>query len=145
LGVSEKLDNYTMPSTAFDVFLRFKNNLDSLSERTEYYVENLLDRGVDVLLYVGAYDWVCNWVGVERMVKTLSWKDSEEFHKQEWRKWYVDTTIPEAGRVKNAGGLTFLLINGAGHLVTQYFTLTREQADASFRRLWTSRWNPWIC
>lgn len=30
-----------------------------------YYVTSLLDRGVKALIYVGMYDWICNWVGNE--------------------------------------------------------------------------------
>src|SRR6201996_6641690 len=108
LGVEK---NHTSPTISYDVLLSFWANLDSLRVHTEYYLEGLLDRGVDVLLYAGTYDWICNWIGVERMVKTLTWKNSNEFNKQEWRDWHVKgDSISSAGKVKNAGQLTFLTI-----------------------------------
>src|ERR1700761_1484356 len=121
LGVEK---NHTSPTIAYDVLLSFLENLDSLRVRTEYYLEGLLDRGVDVLLYVGSYDWSVNWIGVERMVKTLEWNDSDEFSKQEWRDWHVkgdgSASNSPAGKIKNAGRLTFLTIEGAGHMVRLY-------------------------
>ncbi len=28
----------------------------------QYYISALLERGIKVLIYVGANDWICNWV-----------------------------------------------------------------------------------
>lgn len=32
---------------------------------TQFYIAALLERGVRTLLYVGANDWICNWVSVD--------------------------------------------------------------------------------
>ena len=118
LGVDK---NHSDVKAGNDVNRRFLSGLDQYRVRTEYYLEGLLDRGIDILLYVGAYDYICNWVGIERMIKTLAWEDSPEFHKQEWREWYVDGKgNSPAGRVKNYGRLTFLTVNAAGHFVRKF-------------------------
>ena len=39
----------------------FESNLD-VNFPTKYQIAGLLDRGVRVLIYVGANDWGCNWV-----------------------------------------------------------------------------------
>ena len=44
-----------------DIYLRFQEALDQQFP-TEYYIAALLERGIRVLIYVGANDWVCNWV-----------------------------------------------------------------------------------
>ena len=32
---------------------------------TQFYISALLERGVRVLIYVGANDWICNWVSAQ--------------------------------------------------------------------------------
>lgn len=44
-----------------DVFNRFGAVLDNMFP-TVIYIEQLLERGVKVLVYVGDVDWICNWV-----------------------------------------------------------------------------------
>lgn len=39
----------------------FGRSMDSAFP-TQYYISALLSRGVRTLLYVGANDWICNWV-----------------------------------------------------------------------------------
>lgn len=61
LGVdtSKVPTNFTVQSRA--VKRPFDANLDHLFP-TQYYIAALLERGVRVLVYVGANDWICNWV-----------------------------------------------------------------------------------
>ncbi|KAF7359676.1 Carboxypeptidase [Mycena venus] len=54
------------------------------------YVSALLERGVPVLIYVGTYDWVCNWVGNEAWTLALEWSGQAEFASQPLREWTVD-------------------------------------------------------
>ncbi|KAF8870097.1 Alpha/Beta hydrolase protein [Infundibulicybe gibba] len=56
---------------------------------TADYVAALLERGIRVLIYVGTYDWICNWVGNERWTLALEWSGQDEFVKQELREWSV--------------------------------------------------------
>lgn len=49
---------------------RFNDNLDAYYP-TQFYIAGLLERGVRVLIYVGDYDWACNWV---RHTEGLVWK-----------------------------------------------------------------------
>ncbi|KAE9383023.1 hypothetical protein BT96DRAFT_844700, partial [Gymnopus androsaceus JB14] len=48
----------------------FGDTLDTL-HTSKCHVSALLYRGARVLLYVGSYNWICNWVGNERWSKTL--------------------------------------------------------------------------
>lgn len=79
------------------------------------YVASLLEHGVNVLVYVGTYDFVCNWVGNERWTLAMEWSGQDEFVKQELREWTVDGK--RAGRTRSAKGLTFATIDSAGHMV----------------------------
>jgi len=82
---------------------------------THYYLAALLERGVNVLIYVGANDFVCNWVGNEKMTLSLEWTQQAEFQAQPLSDWIVDGQA--AGVTRSVGPLTFATIYGAGHLV----------------------------
>ncbi|EEB92714.1 hypothetical protein MPER_08737 [Moniliophthora perniciosa FA553] len=96
------------------VGLAFSKTLDSLHESTAY-VGALLEHGVRVLIYVGTYDWICNWVGNERWTLALEWSGQEQFVKQELRDWLVDEK--RAGRTRSWGNFTFATVDAAGHMV----------------------------
>jgi carboxypeptidase C (cathepsin A) len=93
---------------------RFDQTLD-MTHRTVDHIGALLDRGVGVLIYVGTYDWICNWVGNERWTLAVEWSGHEEFVKEELREWVVDGK--KAGLVRSKGGLTFVTVDAAGHMV----------------------------
>ncbi|KAJ7461392.1 serine carboxypeptidase, partial [Mycena galericulata] len=86
---------------------------------TEDYVGGLLERGVRVLIYVGTYDWICNWVGNERWTLALEWSGQAAFSAEALRPWAVDGdfTNGRAGLARSAQGLTFVTIDAAGHMV----------------------------
>ncbi|KAH7919224.1 alpha/beta-hydrolase [Leucogyrophana mollusca] len=87
---------------------------DELHE-TYTHVAALLERGVRALIYVGTYDWICNWVGNERWTLGMEWTGREAFVKEELRDWKVAGEV--AGQTRSANGLTFATIYGAGHMV----------------------------
>ena len=59
LGIDAAFGNYSASSGA--VAAAFDATLDEVFP-TQHYLTALLARGVRVLLYVGANDWICNWV-----------------------------------------------------------------------------------
>ncbi|KAJ6576838.1 serine carboxypeptidase [Mycena sp. CBHHK59/15] len=87
----------------------FYGNLDGYRS-TQHYVAALLERDVHVLIYVGTYDWICNWVGNERWTLAMEWTGQKEFSNQELKPWGNWTD-------RSAEGLTFATIDGAGHMV----------------------------
>lgn len=54
LGVTSP-NNFTGCSSAVGSLFNF--NMDKYSAPTQYYVANLLDRGIPILIYAGTYDW----------------------------------------------------------------------------------------
>jgi carboxypeptidase C (cathepsin A) len=50
---------------------------------TRPYVATLLHSGIRVLIYVGTYDWICNFVGNERVFGSLAWKGLPDFRYQQ--------------------------------------------------------------
>ncbi|KAF8125712.1 serine carboxypeptidase [Boletus edulis] len=86
------------------VFNAFTNAQDGLHE-TYTHISGLLERGVRALIYVGTYDWICNWIGNERWTLKMPWTGQEAFVSQ------------LVGKTRSANGLTFATIDGAGHMV----------------------------
>ncbi|KAJ7250136.1 serine carboxypeptidase [Mycena haematopus] len=86
---------------------------------TEDYIGGLLERGVRVLIYVGTYDWICNWVGNERWTLALEWSGQAEFAAEPLHPWAIggNFTKGRAGLARSAKGLTFATIDQAGHMV----------------------------
>ena len=60
LGLDPNHANYS--SINMDLNRRFDNAGDYHSFRAQDYLAALLERGITALIYVGASDWVCNWV-----------------------------------------------------------------------------------
>ena len=127
--------NFT--STNGRVKARFDANLDHLFP-TQYHLAALLERGIRVLVYVGANDWICNWVcalglfhrqtrlmmvaqvGNERMTLNLEWTGQGQFVKQPLKEWFVNGSA--AGLTRSAKGFTFATVYGGGHLVSHSST-----------------------
>ncbi|KAJ7053908.1 serine carboxypeptidase [Mycena amicta] len=86
---------------------------DLMHGSTEY-VAGLLERNIRVLIYVGSYDFICNWIGNEAWTLALEWSGQEEFAQQPLSEWTVDGK--RAGQTRSAGAFTFATIDGAGHM-----------------------------
>ena len=121
-----------------------------IAQPTKHYIAALLERSVKVLIYVGKYDWVCNHVGNEAWTLALEWSGHDEFSTQSLREWKIDGRA--VGTTRSAKGLTFVTIDGAGHMVRyrivsfwggHYVLLTRvflfrRSLMINPRKLWNS-------
>ncbi|KAG1882783.1 Alpha/Beta hydrolase protein [Suillus subluteus] len=79
------------------------------------HVAALLERGVRALIYVGSYDWICNWLGNQAWTLNMEWSGKEAFWQQSLESWLVEGKV--AGKTRSANGLTFATVDGAGHMV----------------------------
>lgn len=61
-------------------------------------------------------DWICNEIGNWAWVSVLDWTGGKEFNQAETRDWEVDGKV--AGETRSSGLLTWVTIDGAGHLVS---------------------------
>ncbi|KAK7461384.1 hypothetical protein VKT23_008562 [Stygiomarasmius scandens] len=116
LGVDPAVSNYSFCN--LDIMSAFSQTQDS-SHPSTFHVAALLERGIRVLVYVGEYDWLCNWIGQERWVHRMEWSGREAFVNKEMEDWVVDANEErkKSGRMKSANGLTFLIVDKAGHMV----------------------------
>jgi carboxypeptidase C (cathepsin A) len=77
----------------------------------------LLESGdIRVLIYVGDQDYICNWIGNKEWVLNMEWKGKEQFNTAS-DKLYITDDGGEIGKIRSSGGLTFLQVFQAGHMV----------------------------
>jgi carboxypeptidase C (cathepsin A) len=80
---------------------------------TRPFVATLLHSGIRVLIYVGTYDWICNFVGNERVFGSLDWKGLPDFRYQQEN----NKQVWSGGLWWESGPLRYARVNGAGHMV----------------------------
>ena len=81
-----------------------------------FKVGSILDNtDVEVLVYSGDKDWICNWRGGEAWTNAMHWKSHAEFNQQNMEGWSVDSQ--PAGEMRQYGNLHFLRVFEAGHMV----------------------------
>lgn len=111
LGVDPSVGQFS--DCNMNIFLAFEEGLDRY-HTSPPYVAQLLERGIRVLVYVGANDFICNHVGNYKWVQALDWAGNAEFQGENLRNWTVDART--AGETKSARGLTWATIFDAGHM-----------------------------
>ena len=78
-------------------------------------VTEILDYGLDVLVYSGDKDFICNWRGGEAWTHAVDWTGKDSFSKAEYGDWNVSDK--PAGSLKTFNNLKFLRVYEAGHMV----------------------------
>ncbi|CAF2126983.1 unnamed protein product [Brassica napus] len=82
----------------------------------EVGILTLLEDGINLLVYAGEYDLICNWLaGNSRWVNAMEWSGKENFKASKEVPFLVDGK--EAGKLKSYGQLSFLKVHDAGHMV----------------------------
>uniref|UniRef100_A0A1J3DA97 Carboxypeptidase n=1 Tax=Noccaea caerulescens TaxID=107243 RepID=A0A1J3DA97_NOCCA len=81
----------------------------------EIGIPALLEDGINMLVYAGEYDLICNWLGNSRWVNSMEWSGKESFKATKEVPFVVDGK--EAGSLKSFGQLSFLKVKDAGHMV----------------------------
>ena len=100
-------------------------------------VAELLDKTkMDVLVYSGDKDWICNWRGGEAWTAATKWGSQTEFAAKDYEKWNVSGQA--AGEMRQTGNLHFLRVFEAGHMVPMDQPVN---ALAMLDRLITSNWD----
>ena len=79
-------------------------------------VSDILDKaGLDVLVYSGDKDFICNWRGGEAWTHECEWSGQADFNANDYEDWNVDGQA--AGALKTNKNLRFLRVFDAGHMV----------------------------
>lgn len=79
-------------------------------------VTALLENGVQGLVYAGEWDYMCNWLGNRAWTHDLdTWSGHDAYNAAE-NKTFVTKEGNVVGTYLSASNLTFLKVQGAGHL-----------------------------
>ncbi|KAJ3314363.1 hypothetical protein HDU76_002418 [Blyttiomyces sp. JEL0837] len=92
--------------------------LDDSSYMSYTIIPDLLNRGLPIVIYNGDRDSVCNYVGEEAILDSLTWNGAKGFQSPfpSEPNWILGTT-QKAGYIRSERGLTYIRVTGAGHLV----------------------------
>ena len=78
-------------------------------------VTDILNAGIDTLVYSGDKDFICNWRGGEKWTHEVNWEGKADFDAADYADWNVSSKA--AGALKSHKNLKFLRVFDAGHMV----------------------------
>ncbi|KAJ2831824.1 hypothetical protein GGI24_001448 [Coemansia furcata] len=120
VGVDEDIDYVECSDAVFD---RFSATSDGISRSAMSSLQFVLGKNIQVLLYSGDADFICNWYGTLAVAKALEWQGKARFAEAKPTNWSWPATTGsniEAGQFKSVDNLTFLRVYQAGHEVPYY-------------------------
>lgn len=80
-------------------------------------VTALLESKINVLIYAGDADYICNWIGNKAWTLQLEWSGQVGFNNSKDITWIHSETGKVAGELRSYKNFSFLRIYNAGHLV----------------------------
>lgn len=83
------------------------------SESSVTLMPKILEK-IPVMLFAGDQDLICNYVGMEALISTLTWNGGTGLGKVQTQSWTVDGT--PAGTWVTSRGLTYVKIFNASHM-----------------------------
>ncbi|GBG32282.1 Carboxypeptidase Y [Hondaea fermentalgiana] len=87
----------------------------------DYLIPELLEDGIDVMLYVGDCDYICNWIGNKAWAVKMDWPGKDEFANAADEDYTFEGK--SVGKLRShreqatAGAFSFLQLHEAGHMV----------------------------
>ncbi|KAF8480363.1 alpha/beta-hydrolase [Russula ochroleuca] len=103
--------------TNWGIYYQFRATGDWMRSKRSN-LEMVINAGVRTVLYNGDADYICNYMGFEAMIDSLSTVFSPLYAKQNFATYMVKGK--PAGLYKNAGTFSYLRVFGAGHEVPAY-------------------------
>ena len=77
----------------------------------------MLEAGLDILVYAGDQDYICNWLGNKAWTLAMPWSGHDAFNAAEDLPYRLDSNSLEVGKLRTAKGFSFLQLYSAGHMV----------------------------
>lgn len=81
-------------------------------------LSNVVNAGVNTLVWAGDADWECNWVGNLASIDTVSYPGQKNFTEAALKPYKLNGVA--AGEFKVSGNMAFLKVYQAGHEIPYY-------------------------
>jgi len=94
-------------------------------------ISYLLNNNIPVLIYNGQDDLVIPIAGTRGWLNALTWSKSANWLAASTKSYY-DSNKNVIGTIKSYGGLTFIVVNKAGHMVPAYVPANAKQMIDNF-------------
>ena len=78
-------------------------------------IPSMLAAGMDILIYAGDQDFICNWLGNVKWALALNWTHKAEFNAAATK--LVGPAGKELGELRSYANSHFLRVFQAGHMV----------------------------
>ncbi|KAH7278128.1 hypothetical protein KP509_38G025500 [Ceratopteris richardii] len=88
---------------------------EDIMKTSKWMIEEILEKGLAVLLYQGMYDAKDGPAGSERWMRNLKYSKNKEFWESERNVWEVNGVL--AGYTRSFSNLAHVVVAGAGHEV----------------------------
>ncbi|KAF3916439.1 hypothetical protein ABW21_db0208717 [Orbilia brochopaga] len=104
--------NQTFETCNNSMFSEFSKTGDGFMPYHNFLPDALKE--IQVLVYNGDADMLCNWLGSQAWAEELEWSGKSSYNQKQMQPFRL-TNGTEAGQTKSAEGLTFLRVFGASH------------------------------
>lgn len=81
-------------------------------------LSSVVQSGIQVLVWAGDADWICNYIGVQRVADAVEFDGSKQFSNATLKSYTVNGT--KKGEYKTVDNFSFLRVYEAGHEVPYY-------------------------
>ena len=95
-----------------EVYTDFRVDMD---RSQKFNIEYLLRGGMEILIYSGMEDYICNYMSSQVWLRKLDWPYNREWRATKEDEWVLDGQV--GGYYTKYRNLGHLKIKGAGHLV----------------------------
>lgn len=129
-GVGAEVDSFD--SCSGEINSAFSNAGD-WNQPFHRKVTELLEK-IPVLIYAGDADYICNWLGNKAWTDALEWAGHDEYKGKPLGDILLGGNGNVTGQVKNHGGLAFIAIHEAGHMLPY----DQPEAGLDFFNRWLS-------
>ncbi|GKU08432.1 carboxypeptidase s1 [Fusarium langsethiae] len=93
-------------------------------------VSRIVQDGVQVLIWAGDSDYVCNWVGAKRVADAVNWSRKATFSRKELQPYKVNGV--QKASFKSVENLHYVRVFDAGHNIWWYQPETSLQLITQF-------------
>lgn len=69
---------------------------------------------MEIVLFNGDMDYICNWLGIDYMIGNMTWADHTGFQNPSKYDWVIDGN--SVGNYKKERNLTFIIVYNSSHM-----------------------------